>query len=72
MTGEREFPAREPESDVELGPGKGLATGAKKPTWRTLGSMTAREGRRASMGAWLSIARNLVVKKLIELKDQRP
>lgn len=64
MTGEREFPAGEPESNVEFGPCWGLAAGAKKPTWWTLGSMTAREGRRASMGAWVSIARILVVKKL--------
>lgn len=59
MTGERELPAGDWARGGELEPGgllkaragRGLAPGAKNPTWRTLGSMTEREGRRASMGA---------------------
>ena len=58
MTGERELLAGESERGGEGvavgGPdwvraGKVSAEGVKKPTWRTLGSMTVREARRASM-----------------------
>ena len=60
MTGERELLAGESERGGEAvgiaGPdlvrtGKGSAVGTKKPTWRTFGSITVREARRASMAS---------------------
>lgn len=57
MTGERELLAGDSERGGELGIagpdcvrlGAGSAVGVKKPTWRTFGSITVREARRASM-----------------------
>lgn len=59
MTGERELPSREisPDGGEEgptAGPSEterpgGAAAGVTKPTWRTLGSLTVREGRRGSI-----------------------
>lgn len=62
MTGERELLAGESASGGEPAAGApdcvrpgcegaGGAVEVKKPTWRTLGSITARELRRASIGA---------------------
>jgi hypothetical protein len=62
MTGERELLAGELESRGVRPGESGSGLGVKKPTWRTLGSITVREVRRASMeSAWISIARGLVL-----------
>lgn len=65
MTGERELPEGErsetggEEAEVEvIGSGglekdrSGKAPGVKNPTWRTLGSITVRAGRRDSISTW--------------------
>lgn len=55
MTGERECPAGESETggdDPAAGPDcvrSGRESGVTNPTWRTLGSITIRAARRASM-----------------------
>ena len=61
MTGERELLTGVSEARG-FQPGWGFGSGVKNPTWRTLGSLTVLEARRASMeevGAWISIVRVL-------------
>lgn len=48
MTGERELLTGVSEARG-VRPGWGFGSGVKNPTWRTLGSLTVRETRRASM-----------------------
>lgn len=50
MTGERELAAGETSSEIRCGgPDRERSGGAKNPTLRTLGSITARGALRASM-----------------------
>lgn len=68
MTGERELPEGERSDtrgdeaeDDAIGAGgpeterSGGAPGVKKPTFRTLGSITVRGDRRGSIGAWKAV-----------------